>query len=139
MVTVSPTLGTMAELYQLGTAGGARSARFRAYAGRAALEWGLAGYNPMAGPHALDAVRHLMACSAEPIAGDAAQAVVEHCRFAGDVTLAIVVASPGMWTHRVATEVRHRTARAAALVEHRGPPEALQRAAALPSGLAGAW
>lgn len=63
----------------------------------------------MAGPHALDAVHQLMALNAEARARASALEVVERCKFPGDVTLAIVVASPGMWTDRVATEVRHRT------------------------------
>ena len=109
MVTVAPTLETMAEIYQLGRSGGAKSPRFAAYRARAEHEWGLAGYNPMAGQHALDTVQQLAAFDAESLAGESALAVLEQCEFPGDVTLAIVVASPGMWTDRLATEVRHRT------------------------------
>ena len=109
MVTVAPTLESMAEIYQLSRSGGAKSARFSEYVRRAGREWGLAGYNPMAGGHALDAVQQLAAFDAESLARESARVVVERCEFDGDVTLAIVVASPGMWTDRVATEVRHRT------------------------------
>ena len=109
MVTVVPTLAAMAEIYQLSRSGGVKSPRFAAYRARVEHEWGFAGYNPMAGPHALDAVHQLTALNAEARARVSALEVVERCKFPGDVTLAIVVASPGMWTDRVATEVRHRT------------------------------
>ena len=99
----------MAGIYALSRAGGPKSARFAAYVARVQHEWGLSGYNPMAGPPALETVQQLLALDAEGLAYDAAREVAGWCAFAGEMTLAIVVASPGMWTDRVATEVRHRT------------------------------
>jgi len=66
----------------------------------------------MAGPPALAAVQQLIALDAERLASDAAQEIADRCEFDGEVTLALVVASPGMWTDRLATEVQHRTLRA---------------------------
>ena len=99
----------MAGLYALSRSGGPKSPRFAAYTARVEHEWGLSGYNPMAGPPALEAVRHLLSLDAETIAAAAAAAVAARCEFDGELTLAIVVASPGMWTDRLATEVQHRT------------------------------
>jgi hypothetical protein len=99
----------MAAIYSLSRAGGPRSARFTAYVARVEHEWGLVGYNPMAGPPALAAVQQLITLDAEQLARNAAQEIAERCEFDGEVTLALVVASPGMWTDRLATEVQHRT------------------------------
>jgi hypothetical protein len=108
-VHVAPTLATMAEIYSLSREGGPRSRRFGAYVARVEHEWGLSAYNPMAGPAALDAVCGLVELDAERLAGEAAREVSALCGFDGELTLALVVASRGMWTDRVATEVRHRT------------------------------
>jgi hypothetical protein len=108
-VRVAPTLATMAEIYTLSRDGGPRSPRFRAYVARVEHEWGLSAYNPMAGPAALDTVRGLLEMDAERHALEAAHAVAARCEFDGELTLAIVVASKGMWTDRIATEVQHRT------------------------------
>jgi hypothetical protein len=99
----------MAEIYSLGRTGGAKSARFSAYRARVEHEWGLVGYNPMAGPSALEAVQHLMTLEAETLAADAARDIAQRCEYDGELILALVVASPGMWTDRIATEVQHRT------------------------------
>jgi hypothetical protein len=99
----------MAEIYSLSRTGGPRSPRFAAYKARVEHEWGLSGYNPMAGPPALEAVQHLASLDAESLAADAAREIAERCEFTDDLTLAVVVASPGMWTDRLATEVQHRT------------------------------
>ena len=109
MVTVAPTLAAMAEIYLLSREGGPRSPRFLAYLARVEHEWGLSAYNPMAGPAALETVRCLVELDAESLAGDAAREVSARCGFDGELTLAVVVASKGMWTDRVATEVQHRT------------------------------
>lgn len=106
---IAPTLATMAEIYTLSREGGPRSPRFRAYVARVEHEWGLSAYNPMAGPPALDAVNGLIALDAECLAYNAARDVSTRCDFDGPLTLAVVVASKGMWTDRVATEVHHRT------------------------------
>lgn len=99
----------MAQLYALSRSGGPKSPRFSAYVARVEHEFGLVGYNPMAGPAALEAVQRLVALDAEAIALASARSVAAHCKYVGSLTLAIVVASPGMWTDRLATEVQHRT------------------------------
>lgn len=99
----------MEEIYGLSREGGPRSPRFTAYLTHVEHGWGLSSYNPMAGPAALDTVRQLKALDAERLALDAAHDLAARCEFEGELTLAIVVASAGMWTDRIATEVRHRT------------------------------
>jgi hypothetical protein len=99
----------MAQLYALSRSGGPASARFTSYLGRVEHEWGLVAYNPMAGPQALDAVERLLALDAELVAANAASEIAVRCEYSKPLTLAVVVASPGMWTDRLATEVQHRT------------------------------
>ena len=105
IVTIAPTLATMAELYLLSQDGGPKSERFTAYVKRVEHEWGLVSYNPMAGAAALEAVLQALALGAEQIARAAATDTIAECDFTGSVTLAVVVASAGMWTDRLATEV----------------------------------
>lgn len=107
---IAPTLSAMAEIYKLSREGGPKSARFTTYVKLVPDTWELAGWNPMAGPQALDAVNALMTMDAEGIALEAQNDVRSRCAFHGDVTLAIVLASAGMWTDRMATEIGHRTA-----------------------------
>ena len=109
MVTVVPTLQRMADIYRLPREGGAKSPRFTAYHKVVGDVWGMSPSNPMAGPHAFEAVEGLLALGAEAITAEAAREVVERLHHAGEVTLAVVLAAPGMWTDRVANEVRHRT------------------------------
>jgi len=108
-ITIVPTLATMAGIYGMPRGGGASSPRFHAYHALVAHTFGLSAFNPMAGPHALEAVDALLAMNGEAIVADAARETALRCRYDGDVTLALVVASPGMWTDRIATTVRHRT------------------------------
>ena len=108
-VTIAPTLETMAELYLLSRDGGPKSERFTAYVKRVEHEWGLVSYNPMAGAAALEAVQQAIAVDAERIAREAAGDTIAECEYTGSVTLAVVVASAGMWTDRLATEVEYRT------------------------------
>jgi hypothetical protein len=63
----------------------------------------------MAGDAASAAVDALLALDAEKVALAAANDALARCEWDESVTLAVVVATPGMWTDRVATEVRHRT------------------------------
>ncbi|MDB4913446.1 MAG: hypothetical protein JWM95_1090 [Gemmatimonadetes bacterium] len=99
----------MAQIYALSRSGGPASERFTAYVARVEHEYGLVGYNPMAGPHALEAVQQLLALDAEAIAFEAASEVAARCGYGDAIMLAIVLASPGMWTDRLSTEVQHRT------------------------------
>jgi hypothetical protein len=109
-VTIAPALETMAELYKLSREGGPKSERFTAYVKRVEHEWGLVSFNPMAGAAALEAVQQAIALGAEQIALVAAGDTISECEYTGDtVTLAVVVASAGMWTDRLATEIEYRT------------------------------
>ena len=110
IITIAPTLETMAELYKLSRDGGPKSERFMAYVKRVEREWGLVSYNPMAGAAALEAVQQAIALGAEQIASEAAADTIADCEYTGgDITLAVVVASAGMWTDRLATEIEYRT------------------------------
>ena len=108
-VSIAPTLERMAEIYSLSRNGGRSSPRFAAYIGDVEHNWGLSAYNPMAGDAASAAVQSLLALDAERVAQNAAERAVELCEWTEPITLAIVAAAPGMWTDRLATEVRHRT------------------------------
>ncbi len=106
---IAETLAAMAEIYRLSRDGRTRSPRFLAYLSRAEREWGFAAYNPMAGNAALEMVERLQSLGAERLAHEAGDRTARRCLFTGEMTLAIVVPSPGLWTDRVATEALHRT------------------------------
>ena len=99
----------MAAIYALSRDGGPRSPRFAAYRACVEHDWGLSAYNPMAGAAALEAVQALLALDAEVVARESGTEVARRCEFEEDLMLAVVVASKGMWTDRLATEVQHRT------------------------------
>ncbi len=106
---IAETLAPMAEIYRLSRDGRTRSPRFLAYLSRVEREWVMAAYNPMAGAAALATVERLISLGAEEIARESGDQAARRCVFAGEITLAIVVPSPGMWTDRIATEAEHRT------------------------------
>jgi hypothetical protein len=108
-VSVAPTLAAMAKVYRQSRTGGPKSPRFRAYVEHARREWGFAAYNPMAGRDAFDSVQRLLHIDAEEIARRSAESAALRCAFDGEITLALAVASTGMWTNRLATEVAQRT------------------------------
>ena len=110
-IVIAPTLERMSEVYALSRKGGPASPRFATYLGDVEHNWGLSGYNPMAGDTASAAVDALLALDAERVALAAAERAAERCEWTESVTLAVVVATPGMWTDRLATEMRHRTVR----------------------------
>lgn len=107
-----PTLAAMAGVYRSSARGGPRSARFAAYVelGRAGVP--VSGYNPMTSKHALGTVEALAAIDAERLVGNAAEEclAVLDVDPGPDVELTVTVATPGMWTDRLATEVEHRLA-----------------------------
>ena len=107
---VIPTLAAMAGVYRLSREGGAQSPRFKAYIHltRERETDGFPAYNPMAGPAALETVERLLAVDAEAVAQRSAEDVLARCELPGPVELSVIVASPGLWTHRVTTEVEHR-------------------------------
>ncbi len=89
----------MADVYRLSPSGGADSPRFKAYvalAGERALP--VSNYNPMTSKPVLETVEALLAIDAEGIAEELSE----------DLTMFITVATPGMWTDRIATEIEHR-------------------------------
>lgn len=108
-IIIAPTLARMSQIYALSKKGGPASPRFAGYLDQVEHNWGLASYNPMAGDAAPAAVDALLALDAERIAFDAAVEAVERCEWSETITLAVVVATPGMWTDRLAAEMRHRT------------------------------
>jgi hypothetical protein len=114
-IEIVPTLATMAEIYTLAREGGAASPRFKRYLELVPRHYGLAAYNPMAGPHAREATEHLLALNAEAVALDAAREAASLCGYPEAFTLAVVLCAPGGWTDRLATEIEHR-------VTHRLPP-----------------
>jgi hypothetical protein len=99
----------MRDIYALSRHGGAASPRFLAYRAVVESTFGLSAYNPMAGDHARATVDALLAVDAEQVAGEAAASVARDAGHPTALTLAIVVASPGLWTDRVGTEVLVRT------------------------------
>ena len=110
-IQLVPTLAAMAEIYRLPREGGAASPRFKRYVELVPRLYGLAAYNPMAGPHALETTEQLLAVDAEAVASEAASEVASLCSYPDTITLAVVLCAPGAWTDRLATEIQHRTAR----------------------------
>ena len=96
---VVPTLEVMADVYRRSRDGGNESDRFRAYVAAARRRAPIAGYNPMTGRPVLETVEALLAIDAEAIVDEVA---------GPDVDLFVTVATPGMWTDRISTEVHHR-------------------------------
>lgn len=93
----------MAEVYRLSTSGSAGSQRFKHYVGLIGDGLPLTGYNPMTSKPVLETIETLLAIDAEKLAD-------EH---ADGNTLHITVATPGMWTDRISTEIDHRLAEVA--------------------------
>src|SRR5437879_1606672 len=98
-VRVVPTLAAMAEVYRRPL-----DERFDAYVDLARTGAPVASYNPMTSQDVLGTIERLLAIDAEALVAETLAA------FDIDVALAIVVAAPGMWTDRLATEVEHRLA-----------------------------
>jgi hypothetical protein len=110
-VRIVPTLSAMAEVYRLPTDGGPESPRFQRYVELARDGTPVSGYNPMTGKDAvgaLDTVEALLAIDAEDKAEDTANQCAEELGIDQDVDLTITVATPGLWTDRLATEIEHR-------------------------------
>ena len=107
-VRVLPTLAAMAEVYRLPAEGGPESPRFGAYVelGRAGVP--VSGYNPMTTKPVLPTIERLVAIDAEAIAARAASEAADRLGWTDEVALVLTVATPGMWTDRLGTEVEHR-------------------------------
>jgi hypothetical protein len=110
-IQVIPTLAVMAEIYRLPRERGAASPRFKRYVELVPHHYGLAAYNPMAGPHALETTEQLLAVDAEAVALEAASEAASLCSYPDAITLAVVLCAPGLWTDRLAAEIEHRTSR----------------------------
>ena len=98
-VRVVPTLAAMAEVYRRPL-----DERFDAYVDLARTGAPVASYNPMTSQDVLGTIERLLAIDAEALVAESLADVET------DLALAIVVAAPGMWTDRLATEVEHRLA-----------------------------
>lgn len=109
-IELVPTLAAMAEVYRLPREGGAASPRFKRYLELVPRLHGLAAYNPMAGPHALETTEQLIAVDAEATALEGAREVASLCDYPDPITISVVMCAPGGWTDRLATEIQHRTA-----------------------------
>ncbi|MCU1374771.1 MAG: hypothetical protein JWO68_2057, partial [Actinomycetia bacterium] len=70
----------------------------------------VSGYNPMTSKDVLGTIERLLSIDAEAVVAETAAATVKRLGAAEDVALAVVVATPGMWTDRLWTEVEHRVA-----------------------------
>jgi hypothetical protein len=103
----------MAEVYRRSTDGGARSERFGAYVDAARDRRPVGGYNPMTSKPVLPTIESLLAIDAEARLADVARRTAERVGFDGDAVVHLTVATPGMWTDRLATEVHHRLTAAA--------------------------
>jgi hypothetical protein len=107
-VRIVPTLSAMAEVYRLTTEGGPESPRFQRFVELAKDGAPVSGYNPMTSKDALGTVEALLAIDAEDKAKDTANQYAEELGIEEDLDLAITVATPGLWTDRLATEIEHR-------------------------------
>lgn len=112
-MTVVPTLVFMAGVYRLPIEGGPASPRFRAYAAAAAERVPVAGYNPGTPKPVLAAVEALIDAGTEELLAAVAAEIVpgwttRHGPVGERVAMHVTVATPGMWTDRLATEVDHR-------------------------------
>ena len=107
-MTAIPTLAFMAGVYRRSTEGGADSERFQAYVAAAAESVPVSGYNPMTSKPVLETIEALVAVKAEARLASVANEVAARLGFRGEATMHFTVATPGMWTDRLATEVEHR-------------------------------
>lgn len=107
-VRIVPTLSAMAEVYRLTTEGGPESPRFKRFVELAKDGAPVSGYNPMTSKDALGTVEALLAIDAEDKAKATATQYAEELGIDDDLDLAITVATPGLWTDRLATEIEHR-------------------------------
>jgi hypothetical protein len=87
--------------------GGAQSPRVVSYVAQAATTWGMSSYNPLAGPHAADAVNALLAIDVERVALEAATAASHALQIAEPALLADVAREARAELTRVAWTARH--------------------------------
>jgi hypothetical protein len=107
-IVVNRTLHVMADVYRRSTSGGSRSARFEAYVEAAAAMVPVHGYNPMTSRPVIPALDALIDLSAEARLETVANRISSLLGYDRDDAMHFTVATPGMWTDRLATEVEHR-------------------------------
>jgi hypothetical protein len=107
-ITVERTLELMANVYRALTFGGSQSARFRSYVNAVAATAPIQGYNPMTSAPVIDTIEALIDAQAEDRLESVATRITHLLGYRQDDTMHITVATPGMWTDRLATEVEHR-------------------------------
>ena len=108
-VRIAPTLAAMADVYQLSTDGGPESPRFTRYVDLNRDGYPVAGFNPMTGSKdTIKTVEALVELDAEELASETANECARDLGLRADIGLSITVATPGMWTDRLATEIEHR-------------------------------
>ncbi len=107
-ITVVRTLEVMANVYGESMSGGPQSARFRAYVDAAANIVPVHGYNPMTSEPVVGTIEALIDARAEDRLGTVANRTALRLGYDRDESMHITVATPGMWTDRLATEVEHR-------------------------------
>jgi hypothetical protein len=106
-VVVHPTLETMQEVYQADGAGGANSERFRRYVEAGKNRAFVSGFNPMTKKLVLPVINSWRELSAESVAVQTATELLSERSIDIDLELFLTVATPGMWTDRIATAAEH--------------------------------
>jgi hypothetical protein len=108
-VRIAPTLAAMADIYQLSIDGGPESPRFTRYVDLNRDGYPIAGFNPMTtNKETVKTVDALVELDAEELASETANECARDLGVREDIGLSITVATPGMWTDRLATEIEHR-------------------------------
>jgi hypothetical protein len=108
VVRVTRVLAAMAGLYELPTTGGPTSPRFRRYVELGRQRLPVSGYNPMTSKEVLVTIQALLASDAEDLVEQTANLWAPQLGFVDDAELVVTVATPGMWTDQLATEIEHR-------------------------------
>jgi hypothetical protein len=107
-IAVDPTLEMMADVYRRSLSGGPQSARFRSYVDVAKAMAPVQGYNPMTSKPVLATIEALIVAHAEARVETLANQTALRLGYDRDDVMHVTVATPGMWTDRLATEVEHR-------------------------------
>jgi hypothetical protein len=107
-IAVERTLEAMALVYRESVSGGSKSARFRGYVDAAAAGASIQGYNPMTSKPVIETIEALINAQAEDQLEAVANRIAFLLGYDQDDAMHFTVATPGMWTDRLATEIEHR-------------------------------
>jgi hypothetical protein len=107
-IVVERTLKAMALVYRESVSGGSKSARFRGYVDAAAAGASIQGYNPMTSKPVIETIEALINAQAEDQLEAVANRIAFLLGYDQDDAMHFTVATPGMWTDRLATEIEHR-------------------------------